>query len=86
MLRRAPTYLSYLLLALLAATAIADPKTGTSAGEEDALAAVNKQIAELEAKLKAIEHIKTYAGTANIGSLKDRDIEQTVAHFVKSTR
>ena len=40
----------------------------------------------MEAKLSAIEHIKKYAESINLQELSGRDIEQTVAHFVKSTK
>lgn len=40
----------------------------------------------MEAKLKAIEHIKLYAESVNLNELHSKDVEQTVAQFVKSTR
>ena len=54
--------------------------------EDTPLDLINKEIAQLEAKMKAIEHIKMYAESINLGELAGRDIEQTVAQFVKSTR
>ena len=47
---------------------------------------INGQIVELEAKMKAIEHIKLYAESVHLQELGGRDIEQTVAHLVKSTK
>ena len=54
--------------------------------EDDPLEIINREIASLEARLSAIEHIKLYADSVNLQELQGRDIEQTVAHFVKSTR
>ena len=36
--------------------------------------------------MKAIEHIKLYAESVHLQELGGRDIEQTVAHLVKSTK
>ena len=52
----------------------------------DPLDLINKEIAALEAKMSAIEHIKLYADSVNLQELSSRDIEQTVAHFLKTTR
>lgn len=54
--------------------------------ETDELKILEKQIADMEAKLKAIEHIKLYAESVNLNELHSKDVEQTVAQFVKSTR
>lgn len=53
--------------------------------KDDPLDAVNREIAALEARISAIEHIKKYAESINLSELSGRDVEQTVAHFVKST-
>ena len=54
--------------------------------ESDPLTAINRKIANLEAKLAAIEHLKKYAESVNLLEVRNSDVEQAVAHFVKSTR
>jgi len=68
--------------ALCSLFALADPTPNANSD----LASVNRQIADLEAKLAAIDHIKRYAESVNLTELRNSDVEQAVAHFVKSTR
>ena len=84
-----------LLLALIISILLLSPslaakkdaaKNEKEGGGGDPLDAVNREIAALEARLSAIEHIKKYAESINLQELSGRDIEQTVAHFVKSTK
>jgi len=64
---------------LYAGTALAAEKKSTptapKSDENDPLNDINLQIAQLEAKLKAIEHIKLYANSVNLQELSGRDIE-----------
>jgi len=76
-MKLAPIFVVVLVLVALAAGH--DP-------ENDPLAAINRQIADLEAKLAAIDHLKKYAESVNLAELRNSDVEQAVAHFVKSTR
>jgi len=74
--------LAQIFAAVLALVAL----TSGSDTESDPLTAINRQIANLEAKLAAIEHLKKYAESVNLLEVRNSDIEQAVAHFVKSTR
>ena len=76
-MKLAPIFVVVLVLVALAAGH--DP-------ENDPLTAINRQIADLEAKLAAIDHLKKYAESVNLAELRNSDVEQAVAHFVKSTR
>lgn len=74
------------VMAALALTLTNAAKDVSKEPETDELKILEKQIANMEAKLKAIEHIKLYAESVNLNELHTKDVEQTVAQFVKSTR
>lgn len=65
---------------------LASAAKGSDKKEPDPLEQINKEIAALEAKMSAIEHIKLYADSISLQELSSRDVEQTVAHFLKTTR
>ena len=83
------TLFVFVVIAFASLTTLASAakkNTATEKKEDDPLDTINREIASLEARLSAIEHIKLYADSVNLQELQGRDIEQTVAHFVKSTR
>ena len=72
----------------LANVARANPTEGGASSTYDRLAEVDRQIAELQARMDAIQHIKRYAEYVNIYELQGgRDsTEQAASDFLRSTR
>ena len=68
--------LKFLFGGVLAVSVSADRSAGKGVSVSDeALSRIDSEIANLEAKLLAIDHIKQYAGSVNLQELHERDIE-----------